>query len=121
MFRLLVITVLLSIWASLAAADEPAVRRVVDLDARDAMEALQTSNPIHYAKVRRILDGILHQPEARVSHWMLVNFDARDVTYVPVVLTSHPPQRRLTFALDATRYEVTLVLTNVRGNIVPAR
>ena len=71
MFRLLVITVLLSIGAFLAAAEEPAVRRVVDLDARDAMEALQTSNPIHYAKVRRILDGILHQPEARVSRWML--------------------------------------------------
>ena len=41
--------------------------------------------------------------------------------YVPIVLTSHPPQRRLSFTLDATRYQALVVLTNVRGDIVPLK
>jgi hypothetical protein len=40
---------------------------------------------------------------------------------MPVVLTSHPPKRRLSFALDTTHYEAIIVLTNVRGQIVPLR
>jgi hypothetical protein len=50
-----------------------------------------------------------------------VNFDARDVMYAPIVMTSHPPKRRLAFALDDTRYELVVVLTNVTGAITPAR
>lgn len=119
--RVLVVALLLSGWTFGAAAEERPVRRVVDLDAPGVFEAIQTSNPTHYDKIRQILQGVLQQPEARVAQWMLTTFNARDVSYVPVVLTSHPPQRRLAFALDATRYEITLVLTNVRGEIVPAR
>ena len=93
----------------------------VDLNESGALEALRQSNPVHYEKIRRILDGIQQQPETRVPRWMQVNFDARDVSYAPIVLTSHPPKRRLSFALDATRYEAIIVLTNVRGDIVPLR
>ena len=85
------------------------------------LEALQHSNPVHYEKVRKILDGVLQQRDAQVPRWIQVNFDGRDVAYGPIVLTSHPPKRRLSFALDTTRYEATIVLTNVTGQIVPAR
>jgi len=84
------------------------------------MEALQNSNPTHYQSVHRILEGVLRQPDAAVPRWMRTNFDAQDVTYVPIVLTSHPPKKRLSFSLDATRYEAIVILTNVRGEIVPA-
>jgi hypothetical protein len=103
----------------LAAAEPPS--RAVDLDEPGTLEALAHSNPTHYAKIHQILAGVLHQPDAAVPRWMRAAFDARDVRYVPIVLTSHPPKRRLAFALDATRYEVTVVLTNVRGDIVPAQ
>ena len=93
----------------------------VDLNESGALEAVARSNPAHYEKIRRILTGILQQPEASVPRWIQANFDGRDVTYAPVVLTSHPPKRRLSFALDATRYEAIIVLTNVRGDIVPLR
>jgi hypothetical protein len=36
-------------------------------------------------------------------------------------MTSHPPKRRLSFALDDTRYVTVVTLTNVRGDVVPAR
>jgi len=52
---------------------------------------------------------------------MQATFNARDVKYVPIVLTSHPAKRRLSFSLDATRYEVIVVLTNLRGDLVPAK
>ena len=99
----------------------PVQRRVVDLNEAGALETLQRSNPVHYEKIRRILDGVLQQKDTQVPRWIQANFDGRDVAYGPIVLTSHPPQRRLSFALDATRYEATIVLTNVTGAIVPAK
>lgn len=97
------------------------VGRAVDLNEVGALETLARSNPAHYEKVRQILDGILQQPEANVPRWIQANFDGQGVMYAPIVLTSHPPKRRLSFALDATRYEAIIVLTNVRGEIVPLR
>jgi hypothetical protein len=128
-----VLTAVAVLWAAMAgcatssATDRPAgtstsaLGRHVDLNESGALEAVARSNPAHYEKIRRILDGILQQPEASVPRWIQVNFDGRDVTYAPVVLTSHPPKRRLSFALDATRYEAIIVLTTVRGDIVPLR
>jgi len=104
-----------------AVTSTTALGRRVDLNESGALEAVARANPAHYEKIRRILTGILQQPEASVPRWIQANFDGRDVTYAPVVLTSHPPKRRLSFALDATRYEAIIVLTNVRGDIVPLR
>jgi hypothetical protein len=104
-----------------AVTSSTALGRLVDLSAPGALEALARSNPAHYEKIRQILDGILQQPDANVPRWIQANFDGRNVTYAPIVLTSHPPKRRLSFALEATRYEAVIVLTNVRGEIVPLR
>jgi hypothetical protein len=108
------------VWASLAVAGQPS-RRVVDLNQPGVLEALETSNPVHYEKIRKILADILRQPDAGVPRWMQTTFDARDVKFVPIVLTSHPPKRQLSFSLDATRYEALIVLINVRGDIVPLK
>lgn len=116
---LLVLSVLATV--SLAAAVPFTPTRTVDLDAPGALAALEQSNPVHYEKVQKIVDGVIRQPEAKASRWITVNFNARDVDYAPVVMTSHPPKRRLSFALDDTRYVTIVTLTNVRGEIVPAR
>jgi hypothetical protein len=114
--------------ASRASAMEPvaatgrhALGHAIDLNAPGALDALARSNPVHYERIRAILDGILQQPDGNVPRWIHANFDGRDVSYAPIVLTSHPPKRRLSFALDATRYETVIVLTNIRGEIVPLR
>lgn len=106
--------------ASLAAAD-PRVPRVIDLDKPGALEALQQSNPGHYDKVREIVAGVVTQPDPDVPRWIQVKFAGRDVQYAPVVMTSFPPQRRLAFALDDTRYHVVVTLTNVRGDVIPLK
>ena len=103
-----------------AAAEAP-TGRPVDLDAPGALEALQRSNPPHFAKIQKILDGVLGQRDADVPRWIQVAFGGSDVRYAPIVLTSFPPRRRLSFALDGTRYETVITLTSVRGTIIPAK
>jgi hypothetical protein len=60
------------------------------------------------------------QPDPAVERWMRVSFDAKDVSYAPIVLTSHPAKRRLSFALDDTRY-VAVVILPAAATIVPLR
>jgi predicted dienelactone hydrolase len=93
----------------------------IDLNTPGALEALEQANPAHYAKVKLILHGVTRQRDADVPRWLRVGFDARDVNYAPIVLTSHPARRRLSFALDATRYEAVIVLTHLRGDIIPLK
>ena len=111
----------IALWIGLVAADLPRTGRTVDLNAPGALETLEQSHPAHFDKVRKILRGVLQRPDVDVPRWMQVSFGARDVNYMPVVLTSHPPQRRLSFALDDIRYEAVVTLTNVRGDIVPLK
>jgi hypothetical protein len=120
MRRRFVLPVLVGLWIALAAADAPRPGRTVDLNAEGALAALRQTNPAHFDKVARILEGVSRRPAAEVPRWMQVSFGAHDVSYVPVVLTSHPPRRRLSFALDTTRYEALLTLP-VGGEVVPLR
>ncbi len=119
--RLFAASVLVLLWTAVAVAGGATPGRVVDLNAPGALEALQSANPTPYEKVRKILESAPQQPDAGVPRWMLTNFAAQDVKYLPIVLTSHPPRRRLSFSLDATRYEAVVILTNVHGDIVPAK
>ncbi len=119
--RLVATAVLALFWTAVAAAGDATPRRAIDLNAPSALEALQRSNPTHYEKIRKILEGVLQRPDTDVPRWIQTNFAAHEVSYVPIVLTSHPPKRRLSFALDTTRYEAVVVLTNVRGDITPAK
>ena len=119
--RVLAAALLSLVWVVIASAGDAPSGRAIDLNAPGALEALQSSNPAHYEKIRQILVGVLQRPDAGVARWMRATFDARDVRYVPIVLTSHPAKKRLSFSLDVTRYEAVVVLTNMRGDIVPAK
>ena len=106
---------------STIASAQSAPQGTVDLDAPGALGALQQSNPAHYLKVRTILTDVLLRQDAEVPRWLQASFNARDISYQPIVLTSHPPKRRLSFALDDTRYVALITLTNVKGTVVPLK
>jgi hypothetical protein len=108
-------------WVAVASAADIRLRRTVDLDTAGAMDHVRAANPAHFDKIVKIIEGVIQQPDSAVPRWLRVNFDARDVGYTPVVMTSHPPKRRLSFALDDTRYEVVVVLTNATGVVTPAK
>jgi hypothetical protein len=103
-----------------ASAGDVTLSRPVDLDKPGALEALQQSNPAHYEKVRQIVAGIARQPDVKVPGWMLATFNAREVSYASIEMTSFPPKRRLSFALDNTRYVVVVTLTR-DGKVIPLR
>lgn len=120
MSRLIIAALIMVVlWIGVAAAGDANPARTVNLNKPGALETLQQSNPTHYEKVRKILDGILQQPDADVPRWIQTSFDARNVSYTPILMTTVPPKRRLSFAMDETRYEAVLTLTKVRAEIVP--
>jgi hypothetical protein len=108
-------------WVAVASGTDSALRRSVDLDAPGAIDRVRATNPAHFDKIVKIIEGVTEQPDSAVPRWLRVSFDARDVGYAPVVMTSHPPKRRLSFALDNTRYEVVVVLTNATGVVTPLK
>ena len=120
MSKLLSTAVLISLWTGMATAGDLTLRQTVDLDKPGALEALQQSNPTHFDKVCQIMSGVARQPDVKVPGWMLANFNARDVSYAPIEMTSFPPKRRLSFALDNTRYMVVVTLTR-DGKVIPLR
>ena len=83
----------------------------IDLNRRGALERLSRENPFHYAIIRRILAGVDEVPEHAVSRWMKSQFNATDITYSAVLMTSAPPRKQLSFTLETTRYSAVLTLT----------
>jgi hypothetical protein len=121
MIRLHTVAIAILVGSVLLLAGAAVAGGTVDLNRPGALEALQQSDPDHYAKVKLILEGVARHPDSDVPRWIRVGFDARNVDYAPIVLTSHPAQRRLAFSLDQTRYVAVIVLTTLRGDIVPLR
>ena len=85
---------------------------IVNLDVPGALDVLARNKPQHYTKVREILTAVQKQPESEVPKWMRTRFDARNVSYEPLLLVTNPPKRRLSFTIDEVRYQSTVTLTN---------
>src|SRR5688572_17232854 len=98
------------LWIAIAATGNVTAGITINLNKPGALEELQHSNPAHYEKIRKIMEGLLHQPDVGVPRWMQTNFNAQDVKYAPIILTSDPPKKRLSFALEHTRYEAVVTL-----------
>ncbi len=119
MSRLLATAVLPLLFIAVAVAGDAVPGLTLNLNKPGALEALRHSNPAHYEKVHRIMDGLSRQRDAGVPRWMQAKFDAKDVRY-GVLLTSNPPKRPLSFILDETRYRVVVtIMSNV--SMVPVK
>ena len=114
------VALLVLTWVTIGTAADSGLRRTVDLDAPGAIGRVRSESPAHLQKIVKIIEGVTQQPDSAVPRWLRLTFDAKDVGYTPIVMTSHPPKRRLSFALDDTRYEVVVVLTK-SGVVTPAR
>jgi hypothetical protein len=93
----------------------------VDLNQPEALQRLARENPFHFAMIRRILAGVDTVPEHTVGRWMKAQFNATDVTYSPVLLTSDPPKKLLAFTLETTHYSALLSLTPDGARLVALR
>jgi len=118
MARLLIVmffAVATSAFAGPNSASQP-----IDLDRPGAFEALRDDNPLHFDKVQRILQGAQQLPLPSIRGWIRAQFEATDVSHPVLLKTSFPPQTRLSFVLDEVRYNATVTLTSVKGEVVPA-
>jgi len=91
--------------ATVAQSSEP-----IDLDNPRNLEAVQRDHPKHYAKIQQILADVPRQPARDVAKWMHTQFDARDVLYTDLLMTSLPAKKRLRFSLDQDAYVATVTL-----------
>jgi hypothetical protein len=100
-------------------AADPAQSAAIDLNAPGALDALRRSRPEDYRRIVVILAGITRHAQGDVPHWLQANFDARDVVYQPLWLTSFPPKRRLSFSLEGQRYRAVLTITDQGARVLP--
>jgi hypothetical protein len=87
-----------------------------------ALARLRATNPNHYARVQRILAAANYLCRPRAPDTYLATFGAQDLSCQPMVLlTSNPPQWRIGFQLDETRYVATVWITDDPPRSIPAR
>jgi hypothetical protein len=108
-----------------AAAGDHWPGRTIDLDKPGTLEALQRDNPAHYEKIHKIMDGLATKPHSKVPGWIQEHFNVRNVSYVnvgcaPILLTTDPPKKRISFTLEGTRYRALVTLTGLKTKIRPA-
>lgn len=95
--------------------------QAIYLDA-PALARLRVTNPNHYARAKRILAAANYLCRPRVPDGYRASFGARDLSCLPMVLlTSNPPQWRIGFRLDETRYTATVWVTDDPPRRMPAR
>ena len=95
--------------------------QAIDLDA-STLARLRVTNPNHYARAEQILAAANYLCRPRVPDVYRASFGAQDLSCLPMVLlTSNPPQRRIGFRLDETRYTATVWVTDDPPRPMPAR
>jgi hypothetical protein len=102
-----------------AAANMDVKTEALDLNSPDALAALRNTRPRDYAYITAILAGIAHREQQDVPGWLQADFGAQSVIYEPIWLTSFPPKRFLSFALDDRRYRAVLTIINDEARVLP--
>jgi hypothetical protein len=107
--------------SAVSAMSEPTcgTAAAIDLNAPGALDGLRVRKPGDYVKIMRIIAGLTRHPEMDVARWIGATFHAGNVSYLPLWLTSLPPQRRLSFCLGSTSYDVVLTITGNGARVSP--
>lgn len=105
------------------ADDEPLTfvpNRTVYLDGPADLAQLRATDPAHYARAVRVLAAANHLCRPGPGHVQAIE-GSRDVQCSGLLLTSNPPQWRLTFTLDTTHYVALVRVTDDPPRLMPAR
>jgi len=115
-----ILATVLSITA-LAAAAAGTAFQATDLNRPGVLEQLRTERPKHFKAITEILQVAERVPcPDRRLEAIRTRYDMCDLECNFLVLTSFPPKRRLSFALDETNYVATVTLKDAGGRLVPA-
>jgi hypothetical protein len=87
-----------------------------------ALAQLRTTNPDRYARVQRILAAAHSLCRPHAAEGYLASFGVRDFACAPMLLlTSNPPQWRIGFRIDDTRYVASVFVTGDPPRLLPVR
>lgn len=120
MFRLIT-TAIVMLYIATASAQNTGPLQYVNLNAPGALEKLKATKPEHYDMFNQILLGLRQRPQGQVPRWIQTTFNATDVFYSDILLTTHPPLRDLGFNLQGTHYSARVTLTREGAKVFPAR
>jgi len=67
------------------------------------LQLLNVIIPIQFVKIQRILAEVRRRPGS-VDTLLRTEFQARNIKYTDLVMTSNPPKKRLEFTLGDTAY-----------------
>src|SRR4051812_33402107 len=71
---------------------------VVHLDGPAALAELRATNPVHYARARKIIAAANHLCRPTAGEVDYASFDAKSISCIRLLLkTSNPPKRQLSF------------------------
>lgn len=93
----------------------------VDLNVPGAFEKLERSNPEHFQKINTIIRDLDKHTVSEVPRWIQAAFNAKDVVYSYIVLTTSPAQRELSLVLDNTRYRARVTLDHGGAKVFPVK
>jgi hypothetical protein len=118
--RIISIAIVSAVLATANAAESTS--QPVDLNQPGALERLQAERPEHFraiAEVLRVVERVPCQNEEVTS--LEARFDIRDMACNFTMMTSAPPKRRLSFALEGTNYVVVVTLKDTDGHAIPVK
>lgn len=121
MLKMLLATLLLYFPSSMVSADDARPTKYVNLNIAGEMKKMRESNPSHYERVQAILEGLAERRSSDVPNWMRTRFEARNVVYTDILLTTEPAQRDLSFVLDDTAYRARVTLEGGRAQVWPIK
>ena len=114
--RASVVVILMGILAVIHSG--PAAGRVT-LDAR-TLDLLERENPATFRKISAIIRLASERGCVSAATLLKAQLDVSDARCEPMLfLTSNPPQRRLTFKLEGTVYDVNVTVRGVAGEPEP--
>ncbi len=96
--------------------------QLVDLNRPGTLEQLKQQRPKHYEAITAVLRVVERVPcKDRQVETLKVRFDIREMACNFVLMTSNPPQRRLSFSLEGTNYVAVVTLKDTEGRAIPAK
>jgi len=114
-------SLLLSLSAQYALATDTSPPKQVNLNVPGIMMTLRESRPTHFEKIQAIVRDLRNHDDQDVPRWMQTNFNAKNVLYSRILLTTSPAQRDLSFVLDDTRYRGRVTLERGGAQIFPIK
>ena len=108
------LTTLLRTFCIVAASSGIAIAadRAIDLDAAGVLDRLERSQPKRYQAIAQALKIAQHQSCATTeAKTTLVQFDIKDLNCAPILKTSNPPKRTVSFSVDGQAYFAVVTIT----------